>query len=131
MEFAPMFLSILFALALPAGGAPVAVTAPAQIIGCHPQPGKVMGCVTNSHVVAQQRAMGTYHPAATTALAGNDTAPRVACHPDPSRNRGCFRAVPGAQMKPAMAAKTPAPATPALTAQAAPAPSPEAGRTSG
>jgi hypothetical protein len=89
-----MFLSTFAMLAF-ATANPVIITPAAQAIGCHPQPGKVMGCVTNSHVVAQQRAMGTHQP--VVALADNETAPRtIACHPDPSRNRGCFRPAPGA-----------------------------------
>lgn len=118
-----MFLSILSTLAL--ATSPVTITQPAQAIGCHPQPGKVMGCVTNSHVVAQQRAMGTYQPA--VALADHETVERtVACHPDPSRNRGCFRSAPGAKVKPAMAAKP----SPVVTAEVDPVPSPDASRKS-
>jgi len=120
-----MLFSILSSLALAAGPAPVTLNQPANVIGCHPQPGKVMGCAANSHAVAQQRALGTHRP--TLALAKDDTVERtVACHPDPSRNRGCFRPAPGARVKPALAAK-PAPTT---TAQAdpAPTPSPDASR---
>ena len=129
-----MFLSILSSLVLSASPlAPhITIAQPAQAIGCHPQPGKVMGCVTSSHVVAQQRAMGTYQP--VVALADPDTAARMACHPDPSRNRGCFRPAPGARVKPAMALKAPV-ATPVATAQAeplsaSPASSPDASRKS-
>jgi hypothetical protein len=96
-----MLFTTFATLALSAS-APTMIDQPLQAIGCHPQPGKVMGCVTNSHVVAQQRAMGT----APVVLAKVDdaAAPRtVACHPDPSRNRGCFRPAPGAQVKPVVA----------------------------
>lgn len=96
-----MFLSTFAMLAF-ATANPVTITPAAQAIGCHPQPGKVMGCVTNSHVVAQQRAMGTRRP--VVALADNETVERtIACHPDPSRNRGCFRPAPGAKVKTAAA----------------------------
>lgn len=96
-----MFLSTFAMLAF-ATANPVVITPAAQAIGCHPQPGKVMGCVTNSHVVAQQRAMGTHQP--VVALADSETVERtIACHPDPSRNRGCFRPAPGAKVKTAAA----------------------------
>lgn len=114
-----MLLSTFAMLALTAANpAPVAINAPANAIGCHPQPGKVMGCVTNSHVVAQARAMGTHQPALE--LAGDTTERTIACHPDPSRNRGCFRPAPAARVKPALAVK-PA-AAPVATAEADPAP---------
>ncbi|WP_068088404.1 hypothetical protein [Novosphingobium rosa] len=93
-------LFTLFATMALSASAPI--DQPLQAIGCHPQPGKVMGCVTNSHVVAQQRAMGT--APVMVAKADNANVERtIACHPDPSRNRGCFRAAPAAQMKPAVA----------------------------
>lgn len=112
-----MLFSILTTLALATTPAPIAINQPLQAIGCHPQPGKVMGCVTNSHTVAQQRAQGRFQPA--TALAEREHVERtVACHPDPSRNRGCFRAAPGAKVKPAMAAR----AAKTETAEATPAP---------
>lgn len=96
-----MLFTTFATLALSAS-APTMIDQPLQAIGCHPQPGKVMGCVTSSHVVAQQRAMGTTQ--ITLAKADNAAVERtVACHPDPSRNRGCFRPAPGAQVKPVVA----------------------------
>jgi hypothetical protein len=87
-----MSFTILATLALGAA-APSAIDRSPQVIGCHPHPGKVMGCVTSSHVVAQQRAKGIVP--VVQARADDSTARRmIACHPDPSRNRGCYRAVP-------------------------------------
>jgi hypothetical protein len=129
-----MLLSLLTTLALASAPAPhVTIAQSAQAIGCHPHPGKVMGCVTNSHTVAQQRAQGTYRPAAQPAVALADQATverTVACHPDPSRNRGCFRPAPGARVKPAVAAKAAPAPTDIATAQDAPAQPSDASRKS-
>jgi hypothetical protein len=126
-----MFLSTFAMLALataPVAPTHVTITPVANAIGCHPQPGKVMGCVTNSHVVAQQRAMGTHRP--VVALVDNETVERtIACHPDPSRNRGCFRPAPGAKVKTAAVTKA-APATAEANPAQAPTTSPDTSRKS-
>jgi len=66
-----------------------ALTAPtasgaAALIGCHPHPGKVMGCAVPYGKV---RAQGAKGPPPTPAPTG----PLRHCHPDPSKNKGCMR----------------------------------------
>lgn len=66
--------------------APAARPFSAQVIGCHPQPGKVAACATPYGVVRPEPARP-----ARPARAAQDTQAVQFCHPDPSKNRGCTR----------------------------------------
>lgn len=74
-----------------------ALTAPttsgtAALIGCHPHPGKVMGCAIPYGGSKARAQSGKAPPSAPT-----PTGPLRHCHPDPSKNKGCMRPSPSAR----------------------------------